>query len=320
MASLSARDFERSAGDLARKFRIVILYGDNIQAKSDLYRLLRKVLAIETDDPFRLAHLDSDTIDMDPARLADELGAISMFGGSRLIRAICSQRQSESIVQQALQAPPGDWHLLVETENLGVARSEVLKDDDLLLVACANERAGDFHSFVASEFKRADLQFDDGVLELLVPLLGDDRAAARGEVEKLGLLVGGSGRVSLADVDNVVADNSAVVTDAVAIAAFSGNLGALAAALDRLQATGSDATGALGAASRLALNLYRGKANQWRGRQDSVGQSLSAASLRGIALTLQSAIRQTRSNSQLAPLLSERALVSLGASTKVPKR
>lgn len=320
MASLSAREFEKSVGELARSFRIIILHGDNVQAKSDLFRLLRKSLAIESDDPFRLAHLDSDAIEADPAKLADELGAISMFGGSRLIRAISSQRQSESIIQQALQAPPGDWHLLVDTENLDVARCDVFKNDNLLLVACANENAGDFHSFVAAEFERAGLQFDEGVLELLIPLLGDDRAAARGEVEKLALLVGGSGRVSLADVDNVVADNSVVMTDAVAVASLSGNLAALAAALDRLQATGSDATGALGAASRLALNLYRGKANQWRTRQDGVAQNLSAASLRGIAMTLQSAIRQTRSDSQLAPLLSERALVSLGASTRIRKR
>ena len=320
MASLSAREFEKSVEEQARSFRIIILHGDNVQAKSDLFRLLRKSLAIEADDPFRLAHLDNDTIEADPGKLADELGAISMFGGSRLIRAISSQRQSESIIQQALQAPPGDWHLLVDTENLDVARCDVFKNDNLLLVACANENAGDFHSFVATEFERAGLQLEEGVLELLIPLLGDERAAARGEVEKLALLVGVSRRVSLADVDNVVADNSVVMTDAVAIASLSGNLAALAAALDRLQATGSDATGALGAASRLALNLYRGKANQWRTRQDGVAQNLSAASLRGIAMTLQSAIRQTRSDSQLAPLLSERALVSLGASTRIRKR
>ena len=210
--------------------------------------------------------------------------------------------------------------MLVDTENLDAARFDVVKNGNLLLVACANENAGDFHSFVATEFERAGLQLEEGVLELLIPLLGDERAAARGEVEKLALLVGVSRRVSLADVDNVVADNSVVMTDAVAIASLSGNLAALAAALDRLQATGSDATGALGAASRLALNLYRGKANQWRTRQDGVAQNLSAASLRGIAMTLQSAIRQTRSDSQLAPLLSERALVSLGASTRIRKR
>lgn len=320
MEPRSVREFEKFAKELIGACRTIILHGDNVQAKSDLFRLVRRTLAIEPDDPFRLVHLDSDAIEADPARLADELGAISMFGGSRLIRAICTQRQLDSIVAQSLQAPPGDWHLLIETDNLDATREERFKHDAVLLVECLNENAGDFHSFVTAEFERSGLRLDDGVLELLIPLLGDDRAAARGEVEKLGLLAGDSGRVALADVENVVADNSAVMTDAVAIAALSGSLRALAAALNRLQATGSDATGALGAASRLVLNLYRGKANQWRGRQDSVAADLSAAALRGLALTLQSAIRQTRSDSQLAPLISERALVSLGASTRIRKR
>ena len=74
MNPISAREFEKRTEELVRSFRIIILQGDNVQAKSDLFRLLRKALLIEPDDPFRLVHLDSESIEADPARLADELG------------------------------------------------------------------------------------------------------------------------------------------------------------------------------------------------------------------------------------------------------
>ena len=320
MAALSAREFEKSIAQWIQAGRIIVLHGDNVQVKRDLFRLVRKSLAIEPDDPFRLVQLDSDVIDSDPARLADELGAISMFGGSRLIRVSGTARQAEAVLQQAVVAPDGDWLLLVDTDDLESTRSDALKSDRILLIGCGAEKAGDFHSFVSSEFRQADVDLDDGVLELLIPLLGDERSAARGEVEKLAILVGGSGKVTLQDVKDVVADNSSVISDGIALAAVTGNLTALGVALDRLQTTGSDVTGALAAAARLALNLYRGKANQWRGRADGVAQNLSATDLRSIALSLQTAVLQTRSDSRNGTLLAERALIALGLSARTRRR
>ena len=103
-------------------------------------------------------------------------------------------------------------------------------------------------------------------------------------------------------------------------AALSGNLTHLVAALDRLQSTGSDASVALGAASRLALNLYRAKANQWRGRPDGIAQHLSSGDLRSIALSLQTAVLQTRSDGPNSALLAERALISLGNAARARRR
>lgn len=320
MAALSAREFEKSIAQLAHASQIVVLHGDNVQVKRDLFRLVRKSLAIETDDPFRLVQLDSDIIDADPARLADELGAISMFGGSRLIRVSGTPRQAIAALQLAVAAPDGDWLLLVDTDNLDSPHAEALKANRVVLVSCGAEKAGDFHSFVSSEFRRADISLDDGVLELLIPLLGDDRSAARGEVEKLAILVGGASNVTIQDVRDVVADNSSIISDGIALAALTGNSTALSLALDRLQATGSDVTGALAAAARLALNLYRGKANQWRGRPDGVAQNLTAGDLRSIVLSLQAAVLQTRSDSRNGSLLAERALIALGALGRTRRR
>lgn len=320
MAATSAREFEKSLAEKLRGVQIVVLHGDNDEIKSDLFRAVRKSLGILPDDPFRLVQLDGNTLDADPARLADELGAISMFGGSRLIRTNVTARLAERVVQQATGAPPGDWMLIVDTEEFDASRLTADLGARLLAVACGAEAAGDFHSFVSTELARAGVELEDGVLEFLVGLLGDDRASARTEIEKLSLLVGASKMVTIDDARNVVADGSSILSDEIAAAALSGDITHLAAALDRLQSTGVDASVALGAASRLALNLYRAKANQWRSRQDGGAQHLSSGDLRGIALGLQTAVLQARADGPNSALLAERALISLANAARVRRR
>lgn len=320
MNPIAARDFEKSPGNLIGDAKVVVLYGDNIQIKRDIFRSIRRFLGIESEDPFRLISLSSEAIDADRARLADELGAISMFGGSRLIHVDSLARQVLEILDLAAAAPSGEWLLVVDVDDLDANRLTGLKAyKQAIAVACGLEGAGDFHAFVKAEFHRAGAGVDDGVLEFLIPLLGEDRAAARGEVEKLSLLTGNSGTITIEQAARVAADSSSVLSDEIAAAAFSGSLTAMCAALDRLQSTGSDAPAALGAASRLALNLYRGKINQW-GSRGGLGQNLSPADLRRLALIVQNAVLQTRSDSANAPLLAERALVSLGASTRPRRR
>ena len=320
MQTHDARDFEKSAGEIISKARVVVLHGDNLQVRLDILRAIRRALQIDAEDPFRLVHLTSEIVDGDPARVADELGAISMFGGSRLIRVGALGRQLLEILDVATAAPLGEWHLVIELDELDAARLGSLKAyPQVLGVACGVENAGDFREFVCREFERAGVIVTDDVLEFLIPLLGDDRAAARGEVEKLALLAGNAHAITIDQALRVVADSSSVISDEIAAAALSGNLRALSIALDRLRSTGADAPAALGAASRLLLNVYRGKISQWKSR-DGLAQSLSAAEVRALALTVQAAVLQTRSNSANAQILAERALVALSVTTQAKRR
>ena len=320
MAAISAREFERSLNEKLDGIRVIVLVGDNDEIKSDLFRAVRKSLGIDPEDPFRFVQLDSSILDSDPARLADELGAISMFGGSRLIRTNATARQAERIIRQAFDGPSGDWTLVVDTDEVELSRIAADVAARLLVVACGATEAGDFHSFVQSECTRAGIGAEDGALELLIGLLGDDRASARTEIEKLSLLIGASNRITVDDVRNVVADGSSILADEIATAALSGNLTRVVEALDRLQSTGADPTAPLGAASRLALNLYRAKVNQWRARPDGVAQNLNSGDLRSIALGLQAAVLQSRSEGSNSALLAERALISLGNAARTRRR
>ncbi|MFV0281478.1 MAG: DNA polymerase III subunit delta [Rhodoblastus sp.] len=321
MALLSAREFEESVAAKLQIAKIIVLSGDNSPLKSDLFRAIRAKLAIDSADPFRLVQLDSNAIESDPARLADEMGAISMFGGSRLIRAMTTPRQAGHAAKQALESPAGDWILVLDTDEFEPPPNlSSQQAGQIIVVACNVESDGDFHSFARAEFERAGIRLGDGVIETFVSLMADDRTAARGEIEKLALLHDRSQTLTVDDIRDTVANGSSILADEIAATALSGNLAALVPALDRLHAAGADPANALGAASRLALNLYRGKLNQWRSRTDSVAQNLSAADLRGISLSLHAAVLQSRAAGGNSSLLAERALISLGAAVRPRKR
>src|SRR5690242_20352394 len=64
----------------------LLFYGPDEGLAHEYAGLAQKAVLGAGDDPFRLAELMPDEIRSDGARLADELNAISMLGGRRVVR------------------------------------------------------------------------------------------------------------------------------------------------------------------------------------------------------------------------------------------
>ena len=302
---------------------VFLLHGDNEALRADLFAEIVRACDCDLDDPFRFVRLDGDVIDSDPGRLADELGAISMFGGSRLIQLRATARQSERAVALALAAPRGDWRLVVETGDIDDAEwlAPAREQQGLLAIPCGDEHAGDFHAFVAAQFEAAGLRVEDGGIQTLISLAGDDRSAIRGEIAKLSALAGADACIRIVDIREIVADASSMLADEVAMSAFAGECDEVARILDRLAGAGSDPVQALGAAHRHALNLNRAKVKNWTPRRDGRRQpAWSAADLRQLCLSLGTAVRQTRSGGANSAVVAERALVVLARTAQMKLR
>ena len=322
MTSISPRGLRQWLLDHRGLAFICMLNGDNDELKADLFRETCDVLDVSVTDPFRFVRLNGETLESDPGRLVDELSAISMFGGSRLIQIKTSAQQSERAVRQALATPRGDWFLLVDSQDLGDAEwiPGLDAEKGVAVVACGAEGSGDFHNFVAGELTRAGLMFDRAAIESLIALTGEDRASVRGEVIKFVALLGPGGRLDAGTVREVVADASSMLAEEVAAAAFSGDCGALSRLLDRITVTGSDPGQALGAAHRHALILSKASSKQWNTRRDAHAPAWTAADLRSLVRSLGASIRQCRSYGPDAALIAERTLVALGQSARLKKR
>lgn len=322
MPSLAPRDLIKSLANRSSESKIYLLHGPNDELKSDLFAEVRKARAIELDDPFRLSRLDGDELDSDQGRLADELSSISMFGGSRLVHVKATPRQAERAIRIGQATPRNDCTLVVACGPLSDAEwlTDVIGASDVVAIECGDERPGDFHAFVLNEFRKAELEIDDAAVELLLQLVGDDRAGIRSEIAKLCFLVGAGGRIEVQHIKDVVADGASIVADEVALAAFSGDSRALSRGLDKLAIAGSDPGQALAAAFRLAMTLHRSKVRQWSSRGDPNLAAWNANELRGLARSLNAAILSGRSDSANAALLAERTLTALAMSAARKRR
>ena len=67
------------------KIRGVVIYGNDDGLVAERAMALAKTVCEDLKDPFRVVDIAGDALKNDPARLADEFGAMSLMGGRRVI-------------------------------------------------------------------------------------------------------------------------------------------------------------------------------------------------------------------------------------------
>lgn len=244
------------------KIRAIVLYGPDEGLVGERARRAALTVVPDLADAFRLVELSGGQLKDDPARLADEMGAISLMGGRRVIRVRPAGEDSAAALENALNAP-GDALIVLEAGDLKKSsKLRKLAEDHQAIAAIAcyadDERA--LEQLVQSALTENKLKPDPGVAQWLVDNLGGDRGVSRRELEKLALYFGADGEkggeVSLDDCLAIVGDSAALGLDDVALAVGDGYQAALDRALDRVLAEGHAAVSILRALSRHFLRLH----------------------------------------------------------------
>jgi len=91
----------------------VLVFGPDEGLVRERVNALVKAAAGSGDDPFRVVELDGDALRADPARLADEAGAISMLGGRRAVRVNGITDNQAKTVEDFLGGHRDSKHTLV---------------------------------------------------------------------------------------------------------------------------------------------------------------------------------------------------------------
>ncbi|MEQ9444632.1 MAG: DNA polymerase III subunit delta, partial [Rhodospirillaceae bacterium] len=68
------------------KVQAILVYGPDSGLVTERARALVNSVLKGDNDPFRLADLDATILKSDPARLADEVAALSLTGGRRVVK------------------------------------------------------------------------------------------------------------------------------------------------------------------------------------------------------------------------------------------
>ena len=208
--------------------RAVLVFGSDEGGVQEAARqLTRAILGEAAGDPMAVEELSEDILQQDPARLADEAQAISMFGGRRVVRVRGAGEHFLKAMKGIIQLP--------RTENLIIADAPGLKKDSALArffcrekaLACVQiyeDQGASLRQLITEVLGAHGLRAERDAELLLEQLLGADRAASRGELEKLALYCLGQARVTAEDVRAVCGDASAHYLSGMLDAWFSGDM------------------------------------------------------------------------------------------------
>ncbi len=244
----------------------LLFYGPDQGLAHERAQAATRIILGGTDDPFRLTELTAETAREDPARLADELNAIAMLGGRRVVRI---QPAIEARANDALAAilaellPDHDSSisalLVVEAGDLPQRHAlvQAFETAPMAIAArCFHDSALDLRPIIVDTLRQAGHEAARGALDYLVDRLGGDRGITRSELQKLCLYVGSTKkRIELTDAIACIGDQAEIAQDDLMMAIAEGDLGPLERCFDRCLVD-ADAVALLRAAGRYFLRLH----------------------------------------------------------------
>lgn len=218
MAEVKSHEFD---GFLKRKplpVRLFLIYGPDRGLVSERASALAAASGVDLDDAFSVVKLDAGDIGSQPGRLIDEMNAIGLFGGDRLvwIRNAGSEKGISDALEILAGAAAGPSTLIIEAGDLkkGAALRKVAESSSqAAAIACYADDGRALQALIDQELAAEGLRISPAARERLVETIGGDRLASRNEVRKLALYCRGKELIDEQDVEDIVGDASAISTD-----------------------------------------------------------------------------------------------------------
>jgi DNA polymerase-3 subunit delta len=312
----------------------LLIYGEEPDAVRELAARAVKKVAGSLDDPFTVTTLLDQDLSSDPARLADEVQSISMFGGSK---AIWVKGAGDAFLKAVLPMLEGKVSgNLVVAEAPALAKSSQLramfeKSPHALVVPLYEAEPGEIAGLVEQLLAQDNLRIGPDALARFIELAGTSRGLVRREAEKLALYAMGRERVSLEDVEAVCGNDTGATAGDLADAVFGGEVEEADRLFHELVRGGEDAGRLLGVVHQQALKLQEFRLAIDRGataeqvvkqarppvffkRQRVIMAQLRAWSLSDLVTagsTLSANVLSARQNGGLAEAIAGRCLLSL---------
>jgi DNA polymerase-3 subunit delta len=226
--------------------RVVLFHGDDEGLiREHATRLVRNV-AGALDDPFRVSEIERDGY----GQLPDEVAAMSMTGGRRVVRVRDVTDGATAAVQKVLAAN-GPGLLVLEGATLtGRSKLKTLLDraDQAGTVACYPMDTRAVSQLARSVLAADRIEIDPDALGWLAGQLGADRMMTRSELEKLALYAGVGGSVDMLAARGCVGDLSGLSLEDALFAATDGDVAGTDRALELALSEGAAPVGVLRAA------------------------------------------------------------------------
>ena len=211
--------------------RLLLMYGPDAGLVSARGRQAVRAICADASDAFLVSKWSEDQLLADPPKLADDINAISLIGGRRVIRIQPAGDRLTALLKPLLDAGDSDTLLVVMAAELP-PRSSLRKlaegAANALAIPCYEDNVVARRALVQESCRSAGLQISRDALAWLVENLGSDHGISRQELEKLilymGPVRGESREITLQDARAVVGDSAAWRIDDIADSMLLGEM------------------------------------------------------------------------------------------------
>lgn len=182
MAEIKSHEFD---GFLKRKplpVRLFLVYGPDRGLVSERAAALAAASGVALDDAFSVVKLDAGDIGSQPGRLIDEMNAIGLFGGDRLvwIRNAGSEKGLSDALDILAGMPAGPSTLIIEAGDLkkGAALRKTAESiSAAVAIPCYADDGRALQSLIDQELSAENLRISPAARQRLVETIGGDRLA-----------------------------------------------------------------------------------------------------------------------------------------------
>ncbi len=218
MAEIKSHEFDGFLQSAARNYRIFVIYGPDRGLVSERAAQVAGKTNVDLSDAFCLIKLDVGDLQNDAGRLLDEVNAIGLFGGEKLvwIRGAANEKALIDSLQTIADNPPDASFVIIEAGDLkkGSGLRKIAEAArTIATIPCYADDVRALNGLIDTELASENLRITASARQALLELLGGDRIASRNEVRKLALYCRGQGTIEEGHVVDIIGDASAVSTD-----------------------------------------------------------------------------------------------------------
>lgn len=197
---LTARDSDAFLKAPDKKSLAVLLYGPDGGLVRERSRQIASIILGPKPDPLNKIELTAEQLKTDTALLHDELCALSLMGGQRLVIVQGATDKLTSAINDALSGVPPTAYLIAEAEELSASsslRGLFERHEKLASLPCYRDEGRALDDVIRSSLQGYGLTITPDALRYLVANLGNDRGVTLSELQKISIYMGTEKEVTL---------------------------------------------------------------------------------------------------------------------------
>ena len=216
--------------------RALLLHGNDLGLISERARKVATAFSDDLDDVFSVTRLEGDQLASDTGALGDAAESLAMTAPCRLV--LVKGRGSEMVAacKIALTKQLDSAFIIIEASDTTIRHALVKlfeTSENAAALGCYGDDKHDIRALLRETMARDGVSVTEDAAALVVERLGRNRAVSRQEIEKLALLAGPGGKLSIEEVSHALGDSASLAVTDIALAAADGNVEALQKAVGK---------------------------------------------------------------------------------------